>query len=235
MRKSWLLLFLVGAGLAFGAARAQTLPPVTSAEAMATAEAYRQHAWTPGAANAFHGKDREGVQVDTPDENFRPATGTRPGWWRTGAVNLGVPYMWGGFCSLEEFDAGVAAGKYAGDVYTARKRELLDGAVSRQAVGIDCSGFISRCWKLPRSYSTRELADLCEPLADPKQLRAGDILNLHNAHVLLFKEFTDETKTRLRAYETGAPPTWKVMLDEMGLPWLLGQGYKPYRYKRMAE
>ena len=59
-----------------------------------------------------------------------------------------MPYQWGGFSSTEEFLQGLKAGKAAGDVYTAEKRRLLEAAVSKQAVGIDCSGLISRCWRL---------------------------------------------------------------------------------------
>jgi len=33
--------------------------------------------------------------------------------------------------------------KFAGDIYTQRKRRELEGAVSGEAVGIDCSGLVS--------------------------------------------------------------------------------------------
>ena len=70
----------------------------------------------------------------------------------------GVPYKWGAdSISLESFSAGVKKGKAAGDVCNPDKRRLGGDAVSSHAVGIDCSGFISRCWKLDKKYSTDSL------------------------------------------------------------------------------
>ena len=207
---------------------------VTRPEALATARRYLLHAWRAESRNAFHGTDSDGVRIDTPDAAFLPKD-TRPGWWRTDAKNVGLPYMWGGFDTPESFDAGLRGGKWAGDIYTLEKRRLLDRAVSKHAVGIDCSGLISRCWKLPRSYSTRELAARCEPLSDFAQLQPGDIFNLHNAHVLLFAGWEDAQKTRLSAYECGSPPTWKVLLNTMPLKFLTDKGYTAWRYRGMKD
>lgn len=207
---------------------------VTRQEAIQIAEAYRFFVWTPTARNAFHGTDRAGVRVDTPDRSFQ-RSGSRPGWWVPGETNVGVPYQWGGFSSLEEFARGVAAGRYAGDVYTVEKRRRLDGAVSREAVGIDCSGLISRCWKLDHASSTRTLPGLCLALGSYELLKPGDILNTDNQHVLLFRAWKDGAHQRLLAYETGAPPTWKVMLDDIPVTLLHGQNYRAHRYRRMRD
>jgi hypothetical protein len=203
-------------------------------EAIRIAEEYRNLRWTASGANAFHGKDADGIWVDTPDAGFsRP--GTRPGWWQPGGENVGIPYKWGGFSSPKEFRAGLKKGLYAGDIYTAEKRRLGDSAVSRHTVGIDCSGLISRCWKLKRPYSTRELPALCEPLASFADLRPGDIVNAPNNHVLLFKAFTDDSKRRILAYEAGSPPTWKVLLNSVPLTLLEKDGYQPMRYRKIRD
>lgn len=226
--------FLLLVGLLSLASAEDTLPKVRRAEAIATVRRYLTHTWKPTERNAFHGVDPEGIRVDTPDAAYRPAD-TRPGWWIPGKKNVGIPYTWGGFDTPESFDAAVKAGKYAGDIYTEEKRRLLDAAVSRHTAGIDCSGLISRCWKLPRSYSTRELTALCDPVTDWSQLRPGDIFNRHNAHVLLFAGWEGPGHDRLSAYETGAPPTWKVLLNTMPLKFLLDQGYTAWRYRRMVD
>ena len=207
---------------------------VTRRDAVETAESYRGFVWVPAQRNVFHGFDKKGVRVDTPDNAFHPPN-TRPGWWVPDVPNYGMPYKWGGFDTPETFTQGLSAGKYAGDIYTPAKRQALDHAVSQTAVGIDCSGLVSRCWRLKRSYSTRELPALCTALASYDALQPGDILNTTNQHVLLFQGWKDATHQRLLAYETGAPPTWKVLLDDIPVTLLHSQGYRPNRYKFMRD
>jgi hypothetical protein len=107
--------------------------------------------------------------------------------------------------------------------------------VSQDAVGIDCSGYISRCWKLPRSYSTRELPGLCIPLKSWDELKPGDILNTHNAHVLLFEDWYDAGRTAVIVYETGCPPTWKVTRHGLKRKPLEDWGYQAFRYRNMKH
>ena len=141
--------------------------PIERDAVIATAERYRWHIWMPTIRNVFHGQDKTGLQVDTPDINFRPP-GKLGGYWVPGQLNIGVPYKWGGFDSIADCDEGVKNGKYAGDLITKGR----DGkGVSNQAVGVDCSGFVSRCFNLPHQYSTLELPDLTVPLSSPKDLR----------------------------------------------------------------
>ena len=172
--------------------------------------------------------------MDTPDAGFS-APDITPGWWVPGQWNEGVPYQWGGFCTLRQFDRGVARGLAAGDVYTLEKRRLLDTGVSREAVGIDCSGFVSRCWGLPRPYSTRELAAICTPLSDYDELLPGDILNTHNPHCLLFAAWVDAGRSRIWAYEAGVAPEWKVVRHRPTVASLKDCGFVPLRYRGMAD
>lgn len=207
---------------------------VTRSECLAIAETYRSHRWHPSAANVFHGVDPDGVRVDTPDISYRPP-GAVPGWWLPGQVNEGVPYQWGGFAMPEQFDRDLASGMAAGDVYTQEKRRLLDAAVSRHATGIDCSGLVSRCWKLPRSFSTREFARICDPLSSWDDLRPGDILNTYNSHVMLFAGWLDTSRTHIIAYETGIPPFWLVVRHPVGVDFLRQKGFAPFRYRGMRD
>src|SRR6185436_9328078 len=102
---------------------------------------YIQHRWHASSQNVFHGKDAGKIQVDTPDREGRRCSPLAE-CWQAGVENIGVAYKWGGNDTPESFDAGIRAGKAAGDVYTSRKRQLDDAGVSDSAVGIDCSGFI---------------------------------------------------------------------------------------------
>ncbi len=210
------------------------LSKVTRAESIQIAESYLRHRWVPSRQNILHGNDARGVRVDTPDIDYQPGGRAIPGWWVPGAVNEGVPYQWGGFSTLAEFDQGIAQGLAAGDVYTDAKRAALDDAVSPQAVGIDCSGFVSRCWKLPRAYSTRELPGLCDPIPW-EDLKAGDILNTHNAHCLLVSHWDDAQRERVFVYETGCPPTWKVAAHAIDVAWLKSLGYTAWRYRGIVD
>jgi hypothetical protein len=197
------------------------------------AKEYRDHHWTPSAINVKHGNDSKGVRIDTPDITHQPPDKV-PGWWVPGKPTEGVPYQWGGFCTIAEFEQGLKSGKAAGDVYTSQKRTLLDDAVSTEAVGIDCSGFISRLWKLPRSCSTREIQALCDKIAW-KDLQPGDILNIRNSHCLLFAGWADAGHKELLAFETGCPPSWRVLSHAIDVAWLKSLGYKPFRYRGMTD
>ncbi|HJT79685.1 MAG TPA: hypothetical protein VJ719_00690, partial [Chthoniobacterales bacterium] len=132
------------------AARAQT---VTRAEALGIAETYIQHRWHASPRNLLHGKDRNGIEVHTPDRDGHRGNPLDE-CWRVNQENVGVAYKWGGDDTPATFSLGIKGGKAAGDVYTLEKRRLDDAAVSNQAVGIDCSGFICRCWKTQKRYST---------------------------------------------------------------------------------
>jgi hypothetical protein len=209
-------------------------PPsfVTRAEALATAERYAKHEWTATETNAFHGADPKGIRVDTPDSAFRTSD-TRVGWWRPGRKNVGMPYMWGGFDTPESFDAALLAGKWAGDISTAEKRRLLDDAVSPQCAGVDCSGFVSRCWRLPRSYSTRELQSLCDPVKDWSHLKPGDIFNKFNSHVRLFAGWLDPQLENVLVYEAG--DQWRVVQNPRNVAAMKAEGYTAWRYRGIQD
>lgn len=127
--------------------------PPTRAEALAIAKQFAGHRYTPTARNLLHGPDPDGIAVETPDASSPAASGP----WRVDQENTGIPYKWGGFDSLASFDTGLRAGKAAGDLYNAEKRRQGGAAVSSHAVGIDCSGFISRCWRLSSKRGTGTL------------------------------------------------------------------------------
>ncbi len=208
-------------------------PSITRIESLRIAESYLNHSWKPTVENIYHGYDAKGIFVNTPDISLDSGLAARPGWWVANQSNTGIPYMWGGFDTPVSFDEKLKRGYYAGDVYTQAKRAKLYSAVSSQACGIDCSGFISRCWRLSRAYSTRELPSICDELASFDDLQPGDIVNKHNTHVLLFDHFLDQNKKWFMAYETGSPPSWKVLRHKISVDYVKGLGYRAYRYRNM--
>jgi hypothetical protein len=204
---------------------------VTPDQALATAYRYTQVEWMPEARHVRHGPDSRGIVVNTPDLTL-VSHGDRRGWWRPGVAAKSLPYQWGGFDTPESFLEKIAEGKKAGDIADPAKRRLGDSGVSHESCGIDCSGFVSRCWNLKRPYSTRELPQICDPLDSWNDLRTGDIL-LNDRHVVLFVGWKVPGK-ELTAYEAGPFPGWKVNACRLYVGKLLKEGYLPWRYRGMS-
>ncbi len=133
----------------------QTLPNVTPETALAIADTYDKLVWDCSSSNLTYGRitDSYGNHVETPD------------WLSVGQMQR-VPYKWGGFNTIEGFLDGISQGKYAGDKAT--------DSVSPEAVGVDCSGFVSRCWTLTTHYSTRMMPDITNPYDNWELAQPGD-------------------------------------------------------------
>jgi hypothetical protein len=212
------------------AAHASNPPSVSRAEALKIAESFLEHHWRATSRNLFHGKDARGIEVHTPDR-LGGRGGPLAECWQVDADNIGIAYKWGGIDTPESFDAGIQKGKAAGDVYTAEKRRRGGAAVSSDAVGIDCSGFICRCWKLTQRYSTDSLASICQKLPSPADLGPADIMNHSGGHVILFVKWLDPAKKRALFYESS--PFSKTLASERELSDLTAAGYVPLRYRNI--
>lgn len=206
---------------------------VTREEAIAIARTYQQLQWTPTQDNIRHGKDADGILVHTPDKGLTEH-GHKNGWWEPDKVMTGMPYQWGGFDTPKQFLRSLKRGEAAGDIATYRKRQLDDAAVSRTACGIDCSGFISRCWRLARQYSTDELHQICTPLNSATELKTGDIM-LGKGHVLLFSRWDPMRLNHIIIYESTPNPTWRVNRGSIPLERLERDGYRPWRYRNITD
>ncbi len=190
------------------------------AEFMATAEHYRTLEWRASSRNRLHGKDADGVPVDTPDDSFREDG------WVPGEVNVGMPYRWGGFDTPESFLTGIAEGRLAGQI-PARNGQG-DPPTSRRAVGIDCSGFVSRCWGLPIKRTTRTFAPLVYELSSFDDLLPGDLINNHDGHALLFESFSNDDHSSVTVIEATFP---KVKRTTYTVDLLRRAHLRPMRYK----
>ncbi len=202
--------------------------PPTRSETVEKAAAFANHRWTPSKANVLHGADAAGIAVRTPDRS----TGN-PDLWQPGKPYVGVAYKWGGFDTIASFEKGVRAGKAAGDLYNAEKRRKGGAAVSSAAVGLDCSGFISRCWGLGEKQSTSSIPALCKRLGSHTDLRPGDVLNQPGGHVVLFVRWSDSTRTRFLCYE--AEPFSRVRMSERNAVEMIAAGYSPLRYRAIRD
>jgi hypothetical protein len=224
-----LIVLVVVVGVRADLCLAQTL---TRGESLKIAESFIQHRWHSSAKNVRHGKDADGIEVHTPDRDGGHGNPLSE-CWVPDAENIGVAYKWGGNDSPKSFTAGVGAGKAAGDVYTSEKRRRGDKAVSGDAVGIDCSGFINHCWKLTARYSTYSLSSICQKLSSPAALEPADIMNQPNGHVLLFVKWLDAEKKRAVFYE--AAPFSKTLASERDVNEMTAAGYQPLRYRHIRK
>jgi hypothetical protein len=201
---------------------------ISRTEALRIAESYVQHRWQASPKNVFHGKDAQRIEVHTPDRDGGHGTPLSE-CWRVDSENIGVAYKWGGNDTPQSFDAGIMAGKAAGDVYTLQKRRLDDSGVSNNAVGVDCSGFICRCWKLRERHSTHSLGKVCRDLSKVDALEPADIMNQPGGHVLLFVKWLDDGKKRALFYE--AAPFSKTLASARDVDGMVANGFRPMRYR----
>jgi hypothetical protein len=196
---------------------------ISREEIMETAETYKNHRWIATESNIYHDSPEPQPRTDdVPEEPLEtmqlreldgpvdtPDRETYTDWssWKGWAIgeNVGIPYKWLGWRSIEEFDHGITDGRYAGDVNFAEGND--------KAVGVDCAGFVSRCWRLSYDHTTKMLYGISQPIKF-EDLKEGDILDSYGQHVMLFKEFLTPEKavvgvTRIMVTEATSYD-WKV-------------------------
>jgi len=157
---------------------------------IANAEPYAVYEWYCN-ANNIKDYDCGGVHVTTPS-------------WVNVGDNISMPYMWGGFSSLSQFDQGITDGVSAGDNYT-----VGNGSGSGCAVGVDCSGFVSSAWDLPYKYGTSTLPNISTEYSSFNNLLPGDIVNYAGHHVRLVHSLNQDGSFLL--IEAAATATdWRV-------------------------
>jgi hypothetical protein len=170
------------------------------------AETYVNHVWYPTEQNIYHGA-YNGTLVDTPDRDTYTHWPDTMGW-KAGEMNIGVPYKSGGFSSLsglnltnpKDFDEQyTGTGNYSGMIHFAGNINWEGSHFCDMACGVDCSGFVSRCWNLPQRHPTIQLDNTMtsSPIIY-HELQKGDILVAPTIHVVLFKEFLNPEKTRIK-------------------------------------
>lgn len=189
-----------------------------------TALQYADYEWGATEQNVLHGTDPDGVPVDTPDVTWRGEV-LDCGWWKVGEVNKGVAYGWGNASTLAEFEAGLAAGKLAGNVPEDKSRYS-----SKHSVGVDCSGLLTICWGLPKKIATRDIPKYAEKLDSLEEIRQGDVFAKVGSHVMFFLEFLDEEKERVKNVDS-TRSTGKVSVREVKVSELFAKGYEIYRKK----
>ena len=186
--------------------------------------AYANYQWTAHAENVLHGLDADGRYVDTPDISWTGEQLNR-GWWKVDEVNVGIPYGWGNASTIEEFEAGIKNGKYAGNVPEDKKRH-----VSHNTVGVDCSGLLTVCWELPKKIATRDISAYASVVDRLDNIQQGDVFAKVGSHVMLFKEFSDADRREVVIIDA-TRSTGKVSQRTENVAELFAKGYAIYRRK----
>lgn len=108
---------------------------------------------------------------------------TKPRFINQGAGSYNtMPYCWGGFDSRSQFNNGLARGGRAGNINTSTSGKVYN------TYGLDCSGYVSRCWGYGQKLSTRSIVNVSRQIPY-SSLRQGDALNNPGHHVMLFDRF----------------------------------------------
>lgn len=147
-----------------------------------------------------------------------------------------MPYDWGGFSSVAQFNSDMVSGYQAGDIDT-KNPAIKPVGVESCSKGIDCSGFISRAWGLPAKQGTATLTTIAYQVGNIgsiDSLRIGDILNKNAKHVMLFNGKNTDGSAKI--YEaTTDQQLDRVTFHQRTLSYIKTAAYTPLRYNNVCD
>lgn len=130
-----------------------------------------------------------------------------------------VAYDWGGFDSVSAYNSYMQSGKQVGDIdYSAEE------TCSR---GVDCSGFVSQCWRLSSKYGTWTLPNISNWVPTVAQIRTGDIFNKNGVHVVMVNYVANGA---IMGWESTTTNSYDRVVYRL-IPWSDIPNYIGYRYK----
>lgn len=172
-------------------------------DALDNAAQYATHVWTMTSANTTASCDSDY------ESDYGPGTYT------------GLPYDWGGYMTLAEYDDQIAEGYGAGG-------HSWDGSLWCTA-GVDCSGYISKVWDTGH-YSTSTFYEVTTDISWDNIDRA-DAVNDAGSHVVLFTHIGEDGWPVFWESSGGAS---KVHINNTG-GWSYVDGYQPVRFDDIEE
>lgn len=119
-----------------------------------------------------------------------------------------VPYVYGGFDTRVAFWGRINNRNCPGgwDRVTGRGTKYwydrppqgfgYGERVPGNLAGIDCSGYVSRCWGFTQKYSTSTLPNICLRI-NRRNLQKGDILNRRGNHVRIFDSWAGTSRVKI--------------------------------------
>jgi hypothetical protein len=198
---------------------------ITDTQVILNANSYLEHSWIAVSDNIWDNESCGGKIVNTPS-------------WVNVGNHSSLPYCWGGNSTLEEFDYFLTLGRSAGDNNT----NVGYGAEPNCSVGVDCSGFVSRCYGLSTHYSTSMLNSnsLFGHHNSYNDLIDGDFINKPGAHTRMVTQVNNNgTITVIESGSgignVGGAGLWNVFEWTYDVSTLIGDGYYPQYYTNMSN
>lgn len=168
-------------------------------EVLARAKAFSFHPWTCANANLTASCSGAYQSVYAPGDY------------------MGLPYDWGGYMTLFDFDQQIKSGNGAGSYPN-------DGVLGCTA-GLDCSGFVSKAWDAGH-YSTSTVHQTSSAI-DKSAMLPGDIFNEAGYHMAMYSHTLANGEPVM--YESVG---YNVHLSHPGWSWV--DGYVPRRYSKIT-
>jgi len=174
---------------------------ITRTEAIVRARTYAQHPWHCNTENLTASCSTEYESVYSVGDY------------------VGLPYDWGGYVTLDQFDKGIDDGDGAGS--------YAEHGVLGCTVGLDCSGFVSRVWKAGHK-STSSMHTISHEI-DASDVLPADAFNIPGYHVKLFE--TTQANGDPRFIEAAGYNTHVTFWES----WTSVDGYTPIRYDSITD
>lgn len=164
------------------------------------------------------------------DANLKPMTNWTCPHYVNGPGNYSfMPYCWGGFSSQSQFKTGLSNGGRVGNIDCDSS-----GHVSN-TYGLDCSGFVSRCWGQTSKYGTSTIGGISSNLSSYSELKRGDALLLAGSHIMLFDHF-DTSSGDCIVYESTLYSDFdRVSYTVRPMSYLSSNGYVAIRYDGIVD
>jgi len=139
------------------------------------------------------------------------------GYW------TGVAYKWGGFDYYDGYLQKITGCYGAGSGSNTSK-------VDSSKAGLDCSGYVSRCWNTSTKYGTSNISNVSHTITY-EELLPGDATNKSGSHIRLFEYYT-QPYNYLMLYEcTAGVYPWNTTRRVLARD----NNYVPIRYNNIVE
>ncbi len=175
---------------------------IPRSEIVEAAPGFEEHPWDCGAQN---------LVADCADSSWQPAV-------TAAGPQVGLPYCWGGWVTLDEFDQQIGQGYGAGS--------MPYGLFLGCTTGVDCSGYVSQLWQHPHKLGTATLPEVSFEV-DTTEMLPGDVFNNAGTHVIMFLG-EDSNGDALVTESTTSSACMGVC--RRPLPWSVLSGYVPRAY-----